>query len=43
MQGKIIKGIAGFYYVDIAESGIMNVKPRGFSGKKIKNLWLAIT
>ena len=22
MQGKIIKGIAGFYYVDVAESGI---------------------
>ena len=22
MQGKIIKGIAGFYYVDVEESGI---------------------
>ena len=22
MQGKIIKGIAGFYYVDVAESEI---------------------
>ena len=22
MQGKIIKGIAGFYYVDVVESGI---------------------
>ena len=25
MQGKIIKGIAGFYYVDVAESGVYAV------------------
>ena len=26
MQGKIIKGIAGFYYVDVAESGVYECK-----------------
>ena len=29
MQGKIIKGIAGFYYVDVAESGVYECKAKG--------------
>ena len=29
MQGKIIKGIAGFYYVNVVESGIFECKARG--------------
>ena len=39
MQGKIIKGIAGFYYVDVAESGIYECKQRESSEKRRKNLW----
>ena len=39
MQGKIIKGIAGFYYVHVAESGIYECKAKGvFRNKKIKPL-----
>ena len=39
MQGKIIKGIAGFYYVDAAESGIYECRARGiFRKEKVKPL-----
>ena len=36
MQGKIIKGIAGFYYVDVAESGIYECKAKGIFRKEKK-------
>ena len=29
MQGKIIKGIAGFYYVHVVESGVYECKAKG--------------
>ena len=39
MQGKIIRGIAGFYYVDVAESGLYECKARGiFRKEKTKPL-----
>ncbi len=39
MTGKIIKGIAGFYYVDVAGSGIYQCKAKGlFRRQKIKPL-----
>lgn len=39
MQGKIIKGIAGFYYVHIKELGVFECKAKGiFRNKKIKPL-----
>lgn len=39
MQGKIIKGIAGFYYVHVVESGIYECKARGsFRKEKRKPL-----
>ena len=39
MQGKIIKGISGFYYVKVAESGIYECKAKGiFRKEKIKPL-----
>lgn len=39
MTGKIIKGIAGFYYVKVAESGIYECKAKGsFRKEKIKPL-----
>ncbi len=39
MQGKIIKGIAGFYYVYTAEAGIFECKAKGiFRKEKIKPL-----
>lgn len=39
MQGKIVKGISGFYYVHAAESGIYECKARGgFRNQKIKPL-----
>lgn len=39
MQGKIIKGIAGFYYVKAGESGIYECKAKGiFRKAKIKPL-----
>ena len=39
MQGKIIKGIAGFYYVHVAGSGIYECKAKGaFRKQKIKPL-----
>ncbi|MCI9270747.1 MAG: ribosome small subunit-dependent GTPase A [Dorea sp.] len=36
MQGKIVKGIAGFYYVHIAEFGIYECKAKGIFRKKGK-------
>lgn len=39
MQGKIVKGIAGFYYVHIVEKGIYECKAKGsFRNQKIKPL-----
>ncbi|MFI3171491.1 MAG: ribosome small subunit-dependent GTPase A [Eubacteriales bacterium] len=39
MTGKIIKGIAGFYYVHVVESGIYECKAKGiFRKEKIKPL-----
>ena len=39
MRGKIIKGIAGFYYVDVVESGLYECKARGvFRKEKMKLL-----
>ncbi|MDD3338014.1 MAG: ribosome small subunit-dependent GTPase A [Lachnospiraceae bacterium] len=36
MQGKIIKGIAGFYYVYVVESGIYECKAKGIFRKEKK-------
>ena len=39
MQGKIIRGIAGFYYVHIPEKGIVECKAKGiFRKNKLKPL-----
>lgn len=39
MQGKIIKGIGGFYYVDVPEHGVYECKAKGsFRNRKIKPL-----
>ena len=39
MQGKIVKGIAGFYYVDVAGAGIYECKAKGvFRKDKVKPL-----
>lgn len=39
MQGKIVKGIAGFYYVHVVHSGTYECKAKGvFRNKKIKPL-----
>lgn len=39
MQGKIVKGISGFYYVHVVESGIYECKAKGiFRQKKMKPL-----
>lgn len=39
MQGRILKGIAGFYYVHAAESGIYECRAKGvFRRQKIKPL-----
>ena len=39
MRGKIIKGISGFYYVHVAESGIYECKAKGiFRNRNIKPL-----
>lgn len=39
MQGKIIKGIGGFYYVDIASHGLYECKAKGiFRNQKLKPL-----
>ena len=34
MTGKIMKGIAGFYYVDVEESGIYECKAKGIFRKE---------
>ena len=39
MQGKIIKGIAGFYYIHVETSGIYECKAKGiFRNRHIKPL-----
>lgn len=39
MQGKIVKGIAGFYYVHVVEKGVYECKAKGsFRNQKIKPL-----
>ena len=39
MQGKIVKGIAGFYYIHVVESGVYECKAKGiFLKDKIKHL-----
>lgn len=39
MQGKIVKGIAGFYYVHTLEAGVIECKAKGiFRNKKVKPL-----
>ena len=39
MQGKIVKGIAGFYYVHVGESGTYECRAKGiFRNQKIKPL-----
>lgn len=39
MQGKIVKGISGFYYVHVVESGIYECKAKGvFRNRKLKPL-----
>ena len=39
MRGKIVKGISGFYYVHVAETGIYECKAKGiFRNQKIKPL-----
>ncbi len=39
MKGRIVKGIAGFYYVDVPEKGIYECKARGvFRNQEIKPL-----
>ena len=39
LKGKIIKGIAGFYYIDVPENGIFECKAKGlFRNKGIKPL-----
>lgn len=39
MQGKIVKGISGFYYVYVAETGIYECKAKGiFRNQKVKPL-----
>ncbi len=39
MQGKIVKGIAGFYYVHVVESDVYECKAKGiFRKEKVKPL-----
>ena len=39
MKGKIVKGIAGFYYVHVVESGVYECKAKGiFRKEEIKPL-----
>ena len=39
MQGKIVKGIAGFYYIHVAGSGVYECKAKGaFRREKIRPL-----
>ena len=37
MHGKIVKGIAGFYYVHVVESGVYECKAKGKKWMKIKS------
>ena len=37
-MGKIMKGIAGLYYVHVAGSGVYECKAKGISGKTGSNL-----
>ncbi len=40
MTGKIVKGIAGFYYIHVDGMGIYECKVKGiFRNKKIKPCW----
>ena len=34
MKGKIVKGIAGFYYVDVVGSGVYECKAKGVFRKE---------
>ena len=34
MQGKFVKGISGFYYVHVAESGMYECKAKGVFRKE---------
>ena len=44
MKGKIVKGISGFYYVHVAETGIYECKAKGiFRNQKIKPLAVSCT
>ena len=36
MKGKIVKGIAGFYYVDVVGSGVYECKAKGVFLRKRK-------
>ena len=39
MQGKIVKGISGFYYVHVVGTGIYECKAKGaFRNQKVKPL-----
>ena len=39
VQGKIVKGIAGFYYIHVVESGVYECKAKGvFRKERIKPL-----
>ena len=39
MQGKIVKGISGFYYIHVVGAGIYECKAKGsFRNQKIKPL-----
>ena len=39
MRGKIVKGIAGYYYVHTGENGLNECKAKGiFRNKKLKPL-----
>ena len=38
MQGKIVKGIAGFYYVHVVESGVYECKAKGSVEEKIQKI-----
>ena len=39
MQGKIIKGIGGFYYIHVEDQGVYECKAKGiFRNRKVKPL-----
>lgn len=39
MQGKIVKGISGFYYVHVGEPGIYECKAKVRSAIRRSNRW----